>query len=265
MTILYSNNKNIIKSSNKQIKSKMVITPNIYDAYNFQNNFSMESKSQKDLFNSIRTIKISVKRSEILQFKKISDMLISRAKKKAKQILDEALENANVEIIRQKVASKVQGYKEGFEEGKSKAFAEVSEEKNKIIENAMLFYKNAEREAKEYISSKEGEIKEVIFSMVSRIIKRQLNDDKILGDIIYECIKNIRDKQPVIIKCSEFNYKFLKEQIDKWKLKSEILGDFHVVISNEVSRGNFLVERNGGIIKYDVEKNIDDLKKIIFG
>ena len=77
-------------------------------------------------------------------------------------------------------------------------------------------------------------------------------------------IKNIKDKLPVIIKCSEFDYKSLHEEVQKWKDKSGILGDFHVVINKEITRGDFLIERNGGIIKYSVEDNLDVLKKIIF-
>ena len=48
------------------------------------------------------------------------------------------------------------------------------------------------------------------------------------------------------------------------KEKAGILGDFHVVISKDIDKGEFLIERNGGIIKYDVNENIEILRKIIF-
>ena len=243
---LYNSNKNIIKNNNRENTSKTIISPNIYDAYSSQNNISREIKTKDELIRKIRTKKFKVKREEILKFKKIGEMLITRAKKESVKILNESLENAQVEIVRQRVASKVQGYKEGFEEGKNKALLEIETEKNELI------------------TSKENKIKEMIFNMVSKIIKRQLNDEKVLNDIIYDCIKNIKDKLPVIIKCSEFDYKSLHEEVQKWKDKSGILGDFHVVINKEITRGDFLIERNGGIIKYSVEDNLDVLKKIIF-
>lgn len=261
---LYNSNKNIIKNNNRENTSKTIISPNIYDAYSSQNNISREIKTKDELIRKIRTKKFKVKREEILKFKKIGEMLITRAKRESVKILNESLENAQVEIVRQRVASKVQGYKEGFEEGKNKALLEIETEKNELISSAMMFYENAQKEAKDYITSKENEIKEMIFSMVSKIIKRQLNDEKVLNDIIYDCIKNIKDKLPVIIKCSEFDYKSLHEEVQKWKDKSGILGDFHVVINKEITRGDFLIERNGGIIKYSVEDNLDVLKKIIF-
>ncbi len=262
---LYSNNKNIIRNANKNSKdSKTIISPNIYDAFSSQNNISREIKTKDTLMRQIRTKKFRVRREEILKFKKIGDMLISRAKKQANEILNESIENAQIEIIRQKVASKLQGYKDGYEEGKTNAISEIEGKKEELLTSAMEFYENARAESVEYIISKENEIKELIFSMVSKIIKRQLNDEKILNDIIYDSIKNIKDTLPVVIKCSEFNYKSLVEEVNKWKLKSGIIGDFHVVINKEINRGEFLIERNGGIIKYDIESNLDVLKKIIF-
>ena len=141
---------------------------------------------------------------------------------------------------------------------------EVKIEKDKILSDAMLFYENAKKEAEEFIVAKENEIKNMIFTMVSKIIRRQLNDEKILNDIIYECIKNIKDKMPVIIKCNEINYKGISEEVHVLKEKAGILGDFHVVISKDIDKGEFLIERNGGIIKYDVNENIEILRKIIF-
>ena len=259
------NNKNIIRSGKKVTNDKKtIISPNIYDAYSSQNNISREIKSKDALMRQIRTKKFRVRREEVLKFKKIGEMLILRAKKKASEILNESLENAQIEIVRQKVASKVQGYKEGFEEGKAKAIAEIESKKDELLNAAMQFYENARTESVEYIMAKENEIKELMFSMVSKIIKRQLNDEKILNDIIYDSIKNIKDRLPVIIKCSEFNYKNLVEEVGKWKLKSGIIGDFHVVINKEINRGEFIIERNGGIIKYDIESNLEALKKIIF-
>ncbi len=72
-------------------------------------------------------------------------MLIAKAKKESSKIFADMIENAQVEVVRQRVASKVQGYKEGFEEGKAKAMEEVKIEKDKILSDAMLFYENAKK------------------------------------------------------------------------------------------------------------------------
>ncbi len=267
MTLFNSLNKNIIRSGNNKNSSrstKTIISPNIYDAYSTQNNISREIKTNNEIIKRIRTKTYRVRRDEILKFKKISDMLIAKAKKESSKIFADMIENAQVEVVRQRVASKVQGYKEGFEEGKAKAMEEVKIEKDKILSDAMLFYENAKKEAEEFIVAKENEIKNMIFTMVSKIIRRQLNDEKILNDIIYECIKNIKDKMPVIIKCNEINYKGISEEVHVLKEKAGILGDFHVVISKDIDKGEFLIERNGGIIKYDVNENIEILRKIIF-
>ncbi len=261
-----SNNKNIIRSQNSKDSrtSRTILSPNIYDAYSTQNNITREIKTKSDIISRIRSKKFRVRREEILKFKNIGDMLITRARKEASKIFSDMVEDAQVEIVRQKVASKVQGYKEGFEEGKAKAMAEVESKKDELIDGALTFYKNAEKEAKEYIASKEDDIKDLIFSMVSKIIRRQLNDSEVLNSIIYDSIKNIKDKMPVIIKCNEVNYKDISSQISNWKEKAGILGDFHVVISKEIKVGEFLVERSGGIIKYNLNDNMEMLRKIIF-
>lgn len=259
-----SYNSKIIRNSSLKTDSKTYISPNIYEVYTIQNNISREIKSEEDLIEIIRTKKFRIRRKEILKFKNIGEMLISRAKKEASKILNESLENAQIEIVREKVSSKVQGYKEGFEEGRVKAISEIEAQKNVLISDAMEFYENAKKEAREYISSKENEIKSMIFSVVSKIIKRQLNNEEVLNNIIYDSIKNIRDSSPIVIKCSEFNYKFLLEQVNKWKNASGVFGDFHVVMSNDIDKGDFLIERNGGIIKYSVKDNLDLVKKIIF-
>lgn len=264
MTISYSSNKNIIKNSSKDKRQKTIISPNIYDAYSSQNNFSRNQKNKDQLIRQIRTRRFKVKREEILKFKKIGEMLITRAKKESSKILTESLEDAMVEITRQRVASKVQGYKEGFEDGKSKALSEINEKKDEIIKDAMLFYENAQIEAREYITAKEQEIRQMIFNMVSKIIKRQISNENVLSEIVYDSVKNIKDKLPVVIKCNEYDYKFLHQEVKQWKDKLGILGDFHVVMNNEINRGNFVIERNGGIIKYDLDSNLDALKKIIF-
>ncbi len=259
-----SYNNKIIKNPTRDTNSKIYISPNIYEVYTIQNNIAREIKSEDDLIKMIRTKKFRMRRKEILKFKNIGEMLIVRAKKEASKILNESMENAQIEIVRAKVSSKVQGYKEGFEEGKAKAISEIESQKSALISDAVEFYENTKQEAREYIKSKEDEIKNLIFGMVSKIIKRQLNDSDILNNIIYDCIKNIKDSSPVVIKCSEFNYKFVKEQVSKWKDQSGIFGDFHVVISKDIEKGNFLIERNGGIIKYNIEDNLDMIKEIIF-
>lgn len=266
MTLYNNDNKNIIRNTNprKISSSKTIISPNIYDAYSTQNNISREIKTNNEIIKRIRTKKFRVRRDEILKFKKIGDMLIARAKKESSKIFSDMVEDAQVEIVRQKVASKVQGYKEGFEEGTNKAMAEIEAKKDELISSALMFYNNAQKEAREFIEAKEQEIKELMFEMVSKIIRRQLNDEKVLNDIIYNSIKNIKDKMPVLIKCNEVNYKGISAEVNNWKEKAGILGDFHVVISKDIGRGEFLVERNGGIIKYDVNENIEALRKIIF-
>lgn len=260
---LYSNSKNIIKNKNYNTKSKIVITPNIHDIYNTENNIYKE-KQDDDILKDIRVKKFKFRRDEILKFKKISEMLILRGKREAAKILKESMDNAQIEIIRMKVASKVQGYKEGYEEGKRKSIEEIEAQKDELINNAMMFYENAQLEVKEYIAAKELEIQEMIFNMVSKIIKRQLSNEKILIDIIYDSLKNIRDKLPVVVKCSEYNYQFLNNEIGKLKDTAGVLGDFHVVISKDINQGEFILERNGGIIKYSIEDNLENLRKIIF-
>lgn len=261
---LYSSNKNIIKNTNPTNSSKVILSPNIYDAYSTQNNISREIKTKNDLMRKIRTKKFRVRREEIVKFKKIGEMLITRAKKEATKILNDTIEDAQVEIVRQKVAGKVKGYRDGYDEGYEKAMAEVEAKKDELLSSALAFYNNAQKEAQEYISYKENEIKEMMFLMVSKIVKRQLNDEKVLNDIIYDSIKNIKDKLPVIIKCSEVDYKSIHQEVDKWKEKAGILGEFHVVIIKEINRGDFLIERNGGIIRYNLQENLDMLRRIIF-
>lgn len=266
MALYSSGNKSIIRGgTGDNHSSRTIISPSIYDAYSTQNNIARDIKAKSDIIGRIRTKRFRVRRQDILKFKNIGDMLISRAKKESSKIYSDMIENAQVEIVRQKVASKVQGYKEGFEEGKTKAMEEVERKKDELIGNAMLFYNNAKKEADEFIHTKEEEIKELIFSMVSRIIRRQLNDSTVLNDIIYDSIKNIKDKKPVLIKCNEINYKDISSEVISWKEKSGILGDFHVVISKEIGIGEFLIERSGGIIKYDLDDNMETLRNIIFG
>lgn len=266
MALYSSGNKSIIRCGDGDNHiTKTIISPNIYDVYSTQNNIARDIKAKSDIIGRIRTKKFRVRREEILKFKKIGDMLISRAKKESSKIFSDMIEDAQVEIVRQKVASKVQGYKEGFEEGKAKAMEEIESKKDELISSAMLFYNNAQKEAEDYISSKEEEIKELIFSMVSKIIKRQLNDSSVLNDIIYDSIKDIKDKRPVVIKCNEINYKDISLEVNTWKEKAGLLGDFHVVISKEIGVGEFLIERSGGIIKYNLNENIDVIRNIIFG
>lgn len=262
--MMMSFNKNILKIDNQSKTSKVILSPNIYDAYNTQNNISLNQKNKEQLIKQIRTKKFKVKREEILKFKNISEMLILRAKKESSKILSETLEDARVEVTRQRVASRVQGYKEGFEEGKAKALAEIENQKDELIKQAMIFYENAQVEAKEYISSKEEQIKKLIFEMVCKITKRQLSDNKFLSEIVYESIRNIKDQKPVLIKCSEEDYTFLHKEVKGKKEGGEVFGEFHVVIDKDITKGSFVIERNGGVIKYSLDSSLDELRKIIF-
>lgn len=260
----FNNNRSIIKNVRGNNSSKVIITSNIYDIYNKENNAQQEKK-EETLLENIKTKKYRFRREEILKFKKINEMLILRAKKEASKIIKEAIENAQVEVIRMKIAGKVQGHNEGYEEGQEKALLEIESKKDELISGAMKFYENAQKEAKEYIAAKEIEIKEMIFNTVSKVIKRQLNNEQILIDIIDDSLRNIRDKLPVIIKCNEVNYKFLNEEIKKLKDSAGILGDFHVVVDKNVQSGEFILERNGGIIQYSIEENLKIIREIIFG
>ena len=185
----------------------------------------------------------------------IEAMYIEEARKKSELFFEEEMKKA----YEMGVANANQEANEIIENAKA--------ESEKVIADAIKIKNSITTEYKDTMASMEKEILDLVLEISKRVIAKEITDDDYIIGIVSEALEKVSSKKDAVLKVSEEDYNFIKENKDKILLSVEGFGDVDLVKESSLERGSCLVESSLGIIDGGVKTRMlqieQEVKKIL--
>lgn len=198
--------------------------------------------------------------------------IIEEASNKAKEIQDNAYrETEEIKKLAQEQgfnegynAGNQQGCEAGYNEGYNAALEKIKEEERIVLENAGNILNQAKEYYANYLDEKSDEIKSTIMEICKKILKREVENEGAVNNMILDALTTIKDSSKVIIKCSRNHVEAVNEKIPDWKKTLVYKAEFFVIEDNSLHNGTAVIEKDNGKIvvdiNYGLEKIMDSLK-----
>lgn len=231
-------NKKIIEQEEKKIITSDITINHIEEKLN--NNDKIDSK-------------INILGEEIIKAaKEKANNILRDAQKKAKDIEEKAYNSGYK-------TGKSFGYEEGIKKGNNEAkkYLEVADKKA----NEIILY--AKKEYQNYLHDKKDEIKNMILNITEKILKKKINEEDAIDNMIFEVLENSKRVKTFIIKCNENNFEELKSKVDFWKTKLPYKAEFFIIKDEDVKLGSAVIEKDNGKIIVGIELAFEKIKKIV--
>lgn len=204
----------------------------------------------------------------VTQYKEMANNILEEAQKTRERMLVDIMEESK----RLEKEAYENGYRQGFDNGIEDAKKEVYEniipnanlEASNIINNAHEILKNANSEYNNYLEDKKEEIVDLAFSIAEQILKRKIEVDNSISDIVDEAIKDAKGENSLLIRANALDVDELKSNIDRWKI-SKGIRDGIFVIEDNIDRGNVIIEKDSGIIEAGIEVGLRKIKESLRG
>ncbi|MGL5479199.1 MAG: FliH/SctL family protein [Clostridium sp.] len=204
----------------------------------------------------------------VTQYKEMANNILEEAQKTRERMLVDIMEESK----RLEKEAYENGYRQGFDNGIEDAKKEAYEniipnanlEASNIINNAHEILKNANSEYNTYLEDKKEEIVDLAFSIAEQILKRKIEVDNSISDIVDEAIKDAKGENSLLIRANALDVDELKSNIDRWKI-SKGIRDGIFVIEDNIDRGNVIIEKDSGIIEAGIEVGLRKIKESLRG
>lgn len=218
---------------------------------------------------SIKEENLDIEPKEILiQYKEMANNILEEAQKTREKMLVDIMEESK----RIEKEAYENGYRQGFDNGIEDAKKEALEniipnanlEASNIINNAHEILKNANSEYNNYLEDKKEEIIDLAFSIAEQILKKKIEVDNSISDIVDEAIKDAKGENSLLIRANALDIEELKSHIDRWKI-SKGIRDGIFIIEDDIDRGNVIIEKDSGIIEAGIEVGLRKIKESLRG
>ncbi|MDD3223493.1 MAG: flagellar assembly protein FliH [Clostridium sp.] len=193
--------------------------------------------------------------------------IVEDAKKKAEEIKQKAILDAQ-EI---EVKAHEEGYKAGEKEGYDKAYnetivkgkLEVENFKSLAEQNASSIITNAKYNYEKYLLDNRESIKKLSLSIAENILKREVKNEDGINDMIYSAVELSKNSELIMIKCNKTHVNSVKDAVQNWKREMPTLKQIFVIEDNFLKDGSSIIEKNNGKIKVDIDIGLDKIKSEI--
>lgn len=203
----------------------------------------------------------------ISNYENIGRKIIEDAKLEKLEILKSAKELAK-DIEREAYEKGYnQGLINGNEDGKKEALEKyipiASEKANTIIQDAERIFKNANKSYEEYLDRKRNEIIGLSLSIAEQVLKREVSDVSGLNGLIDEVIKISKGSENIVIKCNDKYKEELEKNIPIWRTLNNISGEIFILVDNNISEGNAIIERSTGKVEVGIDIGLEKIREAI--
>jgi flagellar assembly protein FliH len=192
-----------------------------------------------------------------------TEKLIKDIYTKEKEVLDEAM----IQAEKIKEEANIQGYNKGFEkgnkEGNEKGYKEGYEKAIKEIEiekkEATKIILEAERIKRQLIGSAEDEVINLVASIIEKVTKIAIynNDEKIIP-IIKNALTDINTRERIIIRVNSVNIQLLKNNEDNF-LKLCPSAVFTFLEDNSLDETDCILDSENEMIHLNIESQINNI------
>lgn len=216
-----------------------------------ENTINIKNKEKEDLIK-----KIEEKRIELEELEKDIEERIEYGNEQAKQILEDAKEKVEYELMVSQNRGYQDGYQSGIEEGKKDAIDNFKAEFEKLgeLHNDLIDLKY------ETYKKNENNIVELAMTIAEKIIKRDLKGDKdLVRRNLEEALKKVPISKKLVIIVNWEDLEYIKS------IKDDLLSEIHgverieIIEDKSLERGGCILETSIGTIDASISSQLDTI------
>lgn len=248
-------------------------------SYNVIKNNRVETNGKKMVDTSYFSNKLSetqledineeVSEKMIESYENLAKSILENARKKGDAMIAKAIEDAHKlekEAYEKGYAEGRQcGYEDGYREAYDNNIEKALSEAEFIINNANTMLLSAQNQYAEYFEEKKQALIQLSLTMAKHILKKELEKDSGIDNIIFEALSESRSATSCVIRCNGKYVTHLKAQLVSWKERLALKAEIFVVEDNMVEDGNAFIEKDNGRIVVNIEDALDKIQEEILG
>lgn len=153
-------------------------------------------------------------------------------------------------------------YQKGFEEGSQKERKKLAE----IMAILKKIVKDMEVKEEAMFNEMKGKMVEIAIATAKKIIKKEIEEDsETIVRVVREALKRVGQAQKITIKVNPQDWMKLKEVQPELLSSSLRKGSVYIEKDEAIARGGALVETDKGIIDARIERQLDEIDKVLSG
>ena len=153
-------------------------------------------------------------------------------------------------------------YQKGFEEGSQKERKKLAE----IMAILKKIVKDMEVKEEAMFNEMKGKMVEIAIATAKKIIKKEIEEDsETIVRVVREALKRVGQAQKITIKVNPQDWMKLKEVQPELLSSSLREGSVYIEKDEAIARGGALVETDKGIIDARIERQLDEIDKVLSG
>ncbi len=253
-SVVISTDRNKIEENNKNIKKEFETLDEIQEKSEelfFEHEEKMEYETESEterLENIIENKRVELENIQVEAVKTIKD-----AEKKAKEILENAINDANSEVNN----IKANAWEEGFNRGKQEAMQRMEEDVDAVLISANKVLTESSIKAREIFQDNKSEIIKLSFEIAKKIIKKEASDKEVLFENLVEAMKKAQSNKELKIFVNWEQLSFGKEIKDILKNNFQGIETIDIIEDRTVEPGGCIIETKLGKIDATIKNQLD--------
>ena len=253
-SVVISTDRNKEEENNKNIKKEFETLDEIQEKSEelfFEHEEKMEYETESEterLENIIENKRVELENIQVEAVKTIKD-----AEKKAKEILENAINDANSEVNN----IKANAWEEGFNRGKQEAMQRMEEDIDAVLISANKVLTESSIKAREIFQDNKSEIIKLSFEIAKKIIKKEASDKEVLFENLVEAMKKAQSNKELKIFVNWEQLSFGKEIKDILKNNFQGIETIDIIEDRTVEPGGCIIETKLGKIDATIKNQLD--------
>ncbi len=253
-SVVISTDRNKVEENNKNIKKEFETLDEIQEKSEelfFEHEEKMEYETESEterLENIIENKRVELENIQVEAVKTIKD-----AEKKAKEILENAINDANSEVN----DIKANAWEEGFNRGKQEAMQRMEEDVDAVLISANKVLTESSIKAREIFQDNKSEIIKLSFEIAKKIIKKEASDKEVLFENLVEAMKKAQSNKELKIFVNWEQLSFGKEIKDILKNNFQGIETIDIIEDRTVEPGGCIIETKLGKIDATIKNQLD--------
>ncbi len=253
-SVVISTDRNKVEENNKNIKKEFETLDEIQEKSEelfFEHEEKMEYETESEterLENIIENKRVELENIQVEAVKTIKD-----AEKKAKEILENAINDANSEVNN----IKANAWEEGFNRGKQEAMQRMEEDIDAVLISANKVLTESSIKAREIFQDNKSEIIKLSFGIAKKIIKKEASDKEVLFENLVEAMKKAQSNKELKIFVNWEQLSFGKEIKDILKNNFQGIETIDIIEDRTVEPGGCIIETKLGKIDATIKNQLD--------
>ena len=253
-SVVISTDRNKVEENNKNIKKEFETLDEIQEKSEelfFEHEEKMEYETESEterLENIIENKRVELENIQVEAVKTIKD-----AEKKAKEILENAINDANSEVNN----IKANAWEEGFNRGKQEAMQRMEEDVDAVLISANKVLTESSIKAREIFQDNKSEIIKLSFEIAKKIIKKEVSDKEVLFENLVEAMKKAQSNKELKIFVNWEQLSFGKEIKDILKNNFQGIETIDIIEDRTVEPAGCIIETKLGKIDATIKNQLD--------